>query len=148
MLVFVYLFRVFRLLTELFENESLGEAAVGELLMEKQRIYIDRFVHLLSVGFALPVTEFIARMFRDGQADISLIRYLFRLQFMEYYHNQVLFYFRYFATETLEIVSQPFSQDFVDVFLPIVANKEIIDQSVHDKLPAAKEFIEQCTSAV
>jgi len=120
--------KVFRLLTELFENESLGEAAVGELLMEKQRIYIDRFVHLLSVGFALPVTEFIARMFRDGQADISLIRY--------------------FATETLEIVSQPFSQDFVDVFLPIVANKEIIDQSVHDKLPAAKEFIEQCTSAV
>lgn len=79
-------FRVFRLLTELFESESNGEGAVGELLMEKQRIYIDRFVHLLSVGFALPVTEFIARMFRDGQADISLIRFEY---FIIYVHERL-----------------------------------------------------------
>jgi hypothetical protein len=44
-------------------------------------------------------------------------------------------------------VCQPFSQDFVDVFLPLVENKEIFDENVHEKMPAAKEFLEQCSSA-
>uniref|UniRef100_A0A914R1Y9 Programmed cell death protein 4 n=1 Tax=Parascaris equorum TaxID=6256 RepID=A0A914R1Y9_PAREQ len=64
------------------------------------------------------IDRFINRMFRDGQIDSSLVRY--------------------FAVEVLEIVAPPYSQDFIDVFLPIVSNQEIFDQNVHDKLPAAK----------
>lgn len=46
----------------------------AEVIMERQRNVIDRFVHLLSVGMALPVVEKINRMFRDGQIDSSLVR--------------------------------------------------------------------------
>lgn len=116
--------RVFQMLCELYDRQSsLNEAA--EVIMERQRNVIDRFVHLLSVGLALPVAEKVNKMFRDGQIDISLVRY--------------------FAVEVLEIVSPPYSQDFIDVFLPIVANQEIFDPSGHEKLPAAKEFIDHCT---
>ncbi|VDK18290.1 unnamed protein product [Anisakis simplex] len=117
--------RVFGVLCELYDRQSSMQEA-AEVIMERQRIVIDRFVHLLSVGLALPVIEKVNRMFRDGQIDSSLVRY--------------------FAVEVLEIVAPPYSQDFVNVFLPIVSNQEIFDQNVHDKLPAAKEFIEQCTA--
>uniref|UniRef100_A0A915AD77 Negative elongation factor D n=2 Tax=Parascaris univalens TaxID=6257 RepID=A0A915AD77_PARUN len=116
--------RVFDVLCELYDRQSSMQEA-AEVIMERQRNVIDRFVHLLSVGMALPVVEKINRMFRDGQIDSSLVRY--------------------FAVEVLEIVAPPYSQDFIDVFLPIVSNQEIFDQNVHDKLPAAKEFIELCT---
>lgn len=56
--------------------------------------------------------------------------------------------FRYFAVEILEIVAPPYSEDFINVFLPIVSNPEIFDQNISDKIPAAKEFIEHCTPSV
>uniref|UniRef100_A0A915Q520 Negative elongation factor D n=1 Tax=Setaria digitata TaxID=48799 RepID=A0A915Q520_9BILA len=116
--------RVFRVLCELYDRQSaMNEAA--EVIMERQRSVVDRFVHLLSVGLALPVVEKINKMFRDGQIDISLVRY--------------------FAVEVLEIVAPPYSEDFINVFLPIVSNPEIFDQNINDKIPAAKEFIEHCT---
>ncbi|VDN43430.1 unnamed protein product, partial [Gongylonema pulchrum] len=109
--------KVFRVLCELYDRQStMNEAA--EVIMEKQRSVVDRFVHLLSVGLALPVVEKINKMFRDGQIDISLIRY--------------------FAVEVLEIVAPPYSEDFVNVFLPIVSNPEIFDQNISDKIPVAK----------
>ncbi|KAK6106157.1 TH1 family protein [Brugia pahangi] len=116
--------RVFRILCELYDRQSMMNEA-AEVIMEKQRSVVDRFVHLLSVGLALPVVEKINKMFRDGQIDISLVRY--------------------FATEVLEIVAPPYSEDFVGVFLPIVSNSEIFDQNISDKIPAAKEFIDHCT---
>lgn len=45
--------------------------------MERQRTLIDRFVHLLSVGQPLAVIEKVNKMFKEGQIDISLIRYVF-----------------------------------------------------------------------
>ncbi|MFH4975545.1 hypothetical protein AB6A40_002254 [Gnathostoma spinigerum] len=117
--------RVFKVLCELYDRQSaMNDAA--EVVMERQRNVIDRFVHLLSVGLALPVIEKVNRMFKDGQIDISLVRY--------------------FAIEVLEIVSPPYSPDFIKVFLPIVSNQEIFDQNVNDKLPAAKEFIDHCSA--
>uniref|UniRef100_A0A0N5AIK8 Negative elongation factor D n=1 Tax=Syphacia muris TaxID=451379 RepID=A0A0N5AIK8_9BILA len=113
--------RVFQMLCELYDRQSsLNEAA--EVIMERQRNVVDRFVHLLSVGLALPVIEKVNKMFRDGQIDV------------------------YFAVEVLEIVSPPYSKDFIDSFLPIVSNQEIFDSSGHEKLPAAKEFIDHCTA--
>lgn len=46
----------------------------AEIIIEKQRSIIDRFVHLLSVGFALPVIEKVNKMFQEGQIDVSLVR--------------------------------------------------------------------------
>lgn len=65
--------RVFRILCELYDRQSMMNEA-AEVIMEKQRSVVDRFVHLLSVGLALPVVEKINKMFRDGQIDISLVR--------------------------------------------------------------------------
>lgn len=44
------------------------------MIIAKQRNIIDRFVHLLSVGFVLPVVENINKMFQEGQIDVSLVR--------------------------------------------------------------------------
>uniref|UniRef100_A0A1I7WYD2 MI domain-containing protein n=1 Tax=Heterorhabditis bacteriophora TaxID=37862 RepID=A0A1I7WYD2_HETBA len=43
--------------------------------MERQRSVVDRFVHLLSVGAAIPVLEKISSMFREAHIDASLVRY-------------------------------------------------------------------------
>jgi len=118
--------KVFSLLSALFERES-RSTEVAEVVIDRQRTVMDRFVHLLSVGAALPVTEFTYKMYLDGQADVSLIRY--------------------FATEVLEIVCPPYSQDFVDVFLPIVTDRDIFDRLVKEKVPAAKEFIDACVNS-
>ncbi|VDN06915.1 unnamed protein product [Thelazia callipaeda] len=116
--------RVFQALCELYDRQSsMNEPA--EVIMEKQRDVIDRFVHLLSVGFVLPVIEKLNKMFRDGQIDISLVRY--------------------FAIEVLEIVAPPYSDDFISVFLPIISNPEIFGENVSERIPAAKEFLEHCT---
>lgn len=66
-------FRVFALLSALFEREC-RSSEVAEVVIGRQRTVIDRFVHLLSVGAALPVIAFVVRMYREGQADVSLIR--------------------------------------------------------------------------
>lgn len=50
----------------------------------------------------------------------------------------------YFVCETLDIVSAPYSSDFVRILLPLVRNSNIIDESVREKLPAAQEFIQYC----
>ena len=48
--------------------------------------------------------------------------------------------------ETLEIVSPPYSPEFVDRFLPLVENKTIVDEDVLDRVAAAQEFIQHCKS--
>ena len=66
------------MLCELYDKQSsLNEAA--EVIMERQRSVIDRFVHLLSVGLALPVVEKVNKMFRDGQIDVSLVRFVYSI---------------------------------------------------------------------
>ncbi len=68
-------FRVFDLLTYLFDQaSSAATEGAGEVLLERQRTFIDRLVHLLSVGYALPVTEFMAKNFIEGLTDTSLLR--------------------------------------------------------------------------
>ncbi|VDN00460.1 unnamed protein product [Onchocerca ochengi] len=96
------------------------------MIIEKQRSIIDRFVHLLSVGFALPVVEKINKMFQEGQIDVSLARY--------------------FAIDVLEIIEPPYSEEFVETFLPIVLNREIFDKTTMTKVKAAKQFIQDVTS--
>ncbi|KIH64655.1 hypothetical protein ANCDUO_05030 [Ancylostoma duodenale] len=92
--------------------------------MERQRLVVDRLVHLLSVGGAIPVLEKVWEMFRDGQIDASLVRY--------------------FAMEVLEIIAPPFSDDLIALFLPLVSDEEIFDKAAQERFPAAGEFIQHC----
>lgn len=61
------------MLCELYEYQSTRNE-VAEVVMERQRSIIDRFVHLVSVGSVISVTEKILRWFKDGQVDVSLVR--------------------------------------------------------------------------
>ncbi|KHN73725.1 Negative elongation factor C/D [Toxocara canis] len=115
--------RVFGIICDLYDRHTSSQDLTEEV-MERQRVVIDRFVHLLSVGLVLPVVEKMSRMYRDGYIDSSLMRY--------------------FAIEVLQIVCPPYSQDFTEVFLPIVSNKEIFIPTIHDKFELAKEFVDHC----
>ncbi|EFO22838.1 hypothetical protein LOAG_05649 [Loa loa] len=65
--------RLFEMLCELYDRQS-KLLQPAEMIIAKQRNVIDRFVHLFSVGFALPVIERINKMFQEGQIDVSLAR--------------------------------------------------------------------------
>ena len=60
--------------------------------------------------------------------------------------SQVFFYFRYFVSEVLDTISPPYSAEFVQLFLPLVENDEIITDSMRrdgEEDPVA-EFIVHC----
>ncbi|KAM3728670.1 Negative elongation factor [Dirofilaria immitis] len=117
--------RLFEVLCELYDRQS-KLLQPAEMIIEKQRSVIDRFVHLLSVGFALPVVEKINKMFQEGQIDVSLARY--------------------FAVDVLDIIEPPYSEQFVETFLPIVLNREIFDKLTMKKISAAQQFIQYVTT--
>ena len=64
---------MFKALCELYDYESTRNE-VAEVVMERQRSIIDRFVHLISAGCVIPAIEKIQRWFKDGQVDVSLVR--------------------------------------------------------------------------
>ncbi|CAG9532226.1 unnamed protein product [Cercopithifilaria johnstoni] len=117
--------RLFKMLCELYDRQS-KFLQPAEVIIAKQRSIIDRFVHLLSVGFALPVIEKINKMFQEGQIDVSVVRY--------------------FAVEVLDIIETPYSEEFIETFLPIVLNQEIFDKITIIKVPSASRFIQDATS--
>jgi len=120
--------RVFALLVKLFSTENDGVDVLIQL--ERRRMLIDRFVLLLSAGYALPVVHYMRQKLQKQDTDVSLIRY--------------------FVTETLEIIAPPFSPDFGIAFLPLVENTEVAREKTlpDDKLDAIKAFIEECKSCV
>lgn len=61
----------------LFELEPEGIDVLVQL--ERRKTLIDRLVHLLSVGYALPVTNFMRQKLLRNDADVSLIRFYFDL---------------------------------------------------------------------
>ncbi|KAL3989442.1 TH1 family protein [Acanthocheilonema viteae] len=115
--------RLFKMLCELYDRQS-QLLQPAEIIIAKQRNIIDRFVHLLSVGFALPVIEKINKMFQEGQIDVSLVRY--------------------FAIDVLDIIGPPYSEEFIETFLPIVSNQEIFDNIT--VVEAVTQFVEDVTS--
>ncbi|KAL6732410.1 hypothetical protein Aduo_003172 [Ancylostoma duodenale] len=115
--------KAFDICCQLYEKIA-GENEAAEVIMERQRLVVDRLVHLLSVGGAIPVLEKVWEMFRDGQIDASLVRY--------------------FAMEVLEIIAPPFSDDLIALFLPLVSDEEIFDKAAQERFPAAGEFIQHC----
>lgn len=70
-----FFFRVFALLVKLFSTEHDGVDVLIQL--ERRRMLIDRFVLLLSAGYALPVVHYMRQKLQKQDTDVSLIRYVF-----------------------------------------------------------------------
>uniref|UniRef100_A0A915KSJ9 Negative elongation factor D n=1 Tax=Romanomermis culicivorax TaxID=13658 RepID=A0A915KSJ9_ROMCU len=115
--------RLFSLLIQLFEIEHDGVDVLVQL--ERRKTLIDRLVHLLSCGHALPVANYIRQRLLRNDADVSLIRY--------------------FVTETLEIIAPPYSPEFAELFLPLVENVDICRRETmnDEKWEAVKLFLDQ-----
>ncbi|KAA0712723.1 Negative elongation factor D [Triplophysa tibetana] len=115
--------QVLQLLIKLFETEH-SQLDVMEQL-ELKKTLLDRMVHLLSRGYVLPVVSYIRKCLEKLNTDISLIRY--------------------FVTEVLDVITPPYTSDFVQLFLPILENDSIAGtirtEGEHD--PVA-EFIAHC----
>lgn len=73
--------------------------------LELKKVVLDRMVHLMSKGCVLPVVSYIKNCTDRQDTDASLIRY--------------------FVTEVLDIISPPYSKDFIHTFLPIIENESI-----------------------
>ncbi|VDL82748.1 unnamed protein product [Nippostrongylus brasiliensis] len=117
--------KAFDVCCQLYEKIA-GENEAAEVIMERQRLVVDRLVHLLSVGGSIPVLEKVWEMFRDGQIDASLVRY-FAME-------------AYFCFQVLEIIAPPFSDDLIALFLPLVDNEEIFDKGAQVS-PFTRNFV-------
>lgn len=102
--------RVLDLLTHLFESPA--EDLDVLVYMEVKKMLIDRMVHLLSKGFVMPVITYMKNRFTKQDTDVSLIRY--------------------FVIEVLDVISPPYSSEFVQLFLPLVNNPEVTGKTRTD----------------
>lgn len=73
--------------------------------LELKKMILDRIVHLLSKGCVVPVMNYVNDCWKRGDTDISLIRY--------------------FVIEVLYMISPPYSEEFVTLFLPLVECQEV-----------------------
>jgi hypothetical protein len=61
---------------ELYDHQS-SLSELAELIIQRQRHILDRFVHLFYRGYVQPVLEKIKLMYSSGLMDSSLIRFNF-----------------------------------------------------------------------
>lgn len=116
--------RVLELFIQLFEKHYDSLEILAQL--EIKKMLLDRLVNLLSRGYVIPVVKYIKSCWEKTDTDISLIRY--------------------FVSEVLDTISPPYSAEFVQLFLPLVENDEIITDSMRrdgEEDPVA-EFIVHC----
>ncbi|XP_076449373.1 negative elongation factor D-like [Babylonia areolata] len=73
--------------------------------LELKKMLLDRMVHLLSRGSAIPVVTYVRKCYEQQDTDISLIRH--------------------FVSEVLDVITPPYHPEFVQLFLPLIENKDI-----------------------
>lgn len=111
--------RIFNTLCQLYDHQALSND-VAEIIIQRQKHIIDRFVHLLICGYTVCVIERITKMLKDGQIDASLVRY--------------------FGSEVIEIINPPYSEEFLRAFLPLISNSEVFDETTIEKNLKLKIF--------
>lgn len=115
--------RVLDLLIKLFESPADDLDVL--VMMEVKKMLIDRMVHLLSNGFVIPVIKYMKACWLKQDTDVSLIRY--------------------FVTEVLDVISPPYTDEFVEQFLPLVENPEVTGKTKNETEAAlVSQFISQC----
>lgn len=110
---------ILKLLIKLFESKQDELEILVQL--ELKKMLLDRMINLLVRGYVMPVVKYIKQCCAKGDTDISLIRY--------------------FVTEVLETVTQPYSPEFVNLFLPMVENEDITGKNQMDEIDLFSEFI-------
>ncbi len=116
--------KVLDLYVRLFEQHYESLEILAQL--EIKKMLLDRFVNLLSHGYVLPVVKYIKKCWENTDTDVSLIRY--------------------FVTEVLDTIGPPYSLEFVQLFLPLVENEDIIGgvrREGTDEDPVS-EFVVHC----
>lgn len=106
---------------------------------------LDRMVHLLSRGYVLPVVSYMRKCLEKLNTDISLIRYFVtevRLDIDKHstecsgiVKKKIYIYIKnllcvsgfniFFSLEVLDVITPPYTSDFVQLFLPILENDSI-----------------------
>ncbi|KAL5012912.1 hypothetical protein ScPMuIL_011463 [Solemya velum] len=113
------------LFTRLFES-SFEELDVL-VRLELKKTVLDRMVHLFSRGCVIPVVGYIRRCFVKQETDISLIRH--------------------FVMEILDVIAPPYTPEFIQMFLPLIENKDITgSMKSDDGSNPVSEFLSHCKS--
>ncbi|XP_052864358.1 negative elongation factor D-like [Anopheles cruzii] len=117
---------VWRLLVKLFESKQ-NEGGGVLLSLKVKKMLIDRMMNLMAHDYVVPVVKYINTCVFRGNVDVSLIRY--------------------FVQEVLEIIEPPYSDEFVQLFLPLVKNEQITGLMTHvaDSNPVSA-FIVHCAA--
>ncbi|KAK7114702.1 negative elongation factor D-like [Littorina saxatilis] len=93
--------------------------------LELKKMLLDRMVHLLSRGSAIPVVTYVRKCSEQQDVDISLIRH--------------------FVTEVLDVIAPPYTPEFVQLFLPLIENHDITGiLRTDDGSDPVTEFLNQC----
>lgn len=95
--------KVLELYITIFEAQYDEMEVLAQL--ELKKMFLDRIVHLLSKGYVIPVMNYINNCWQKGDTDISLIRY--------------------FVIEVLYMISPPYTEEFVSLFLPLVESEVV-----------------------
>jgi len=95
--------KVLELYISIFESTQEELEVLAQLEMKK--MLLDRMVHLLSRGCVVPVINYIKTCWQRQDTDMSLIRY--------------------FVTEVLDVISPPYTLEFVQLFYPLVDSEEV-----------------------
>jgi len=114
--------RILQLLVRLFEK-PLPELEIL-VQLELKKTLLDRMVHLLSKGCVIPVMTYIKKCWEYQDTDVSLIRH--------------------FVTEVLDMISPPYTSDFINLFLPFIENGDITGSLRNEEVQAVQEFIKHC----
>ena len=115
--------RVLELFIQLFEAHYESLEILAQL--EIKKMLLDRLVNLLSKGYVIPVVKYIKVCWENTDTDVSLIRY--------------------FVREVLDTIAPPYSNEFVQLFLPLVENDEITESMRNDgEEDPVSEFIVHC----
>lgn len=110
---------ILKLLVRLFESKQDELEILVQL--ELKKMLLDRMINLLTRGCVMPVVKYIKQCCAKGDTDVSLIRY--------------------FVTEVLETITQPYSPEFVSLFLPMVENEDITNRMNDEENDPFAEFI-------
>uniref|UniRef100_A0A0K0F4A5 Negative elongation factor C/D (inferred by orthology to a human protein) n=1 Tax=Strongyloides venezuelensis TaxID=75913 RepID=A0A0K0F4A5_STRVS len=106
--------RVFQTLNHVFAHISSLPNESAEVIIQKQKHIIHRYIHLFSTGYCIPVIRHLEQMYKSNQMDVSLMRL--------------------FSIEVIELISGPYSQEFSQTFLPILLNTDIFHDDIFEKM--------------
>jgi negative elongation factor C/D len=119
--------RVLNLLIKIFETNFSELDHLFQLQLKKT--IIDRMVHMMSRDHVLPIVSYVNKCWINNQEsscsiDVSLIRH--------------------FVIEVLDVIGPPYSNEFINLFLPLIDNENINSSLKADEEKAVKEFLIYC----